>query len=423
MLWVQVWATVQQVRFRDLLVTIDAEPDGLRAHALMQGLIIDLSVEADLGLGARTGPGAPATVEIDPVEVAGTLQLGARPDGTVAVSIRNPQAALHAFHLQSSSPVVQAVATLVEGAVRAAVTDEIMRLLRDEAQPGLERALAKWLQPPAGVQILGRTYDYDLRLQAATYDTGGASWHLAFDALAPNPTARALAAPGSFVTAGTAPGVQTGRGGRLVVDDDALNRALYGLWAAGVLDLTIDQQFLASAGVQAPSLLLDGAALRRLLPELGAVLAGPEPARIVCEPLLPPVVELTGTPNLVTVRAAEVHLAIEVDRGSGWEPVLRAAAHIEIGASLGLSQRGLSVLAATHPRLDFDILEEPLVELDDRKIRVMLEMAITPAIPRLLNGIDVIPIPHVDQLSVFNVNTGIGGPQNDHLVVDADLQR
>jgi hypothetical protein len=420
-LWIEIWASVVQVRFQDVFVTIDSDSQGLYLRAEIPQLTVDVDVEAKLGLGSHVGP-APATIQADRVVLEGRLRLDPNPDGTVRSDIINPTLDLVNFQATSSSQLIQVALPLVKNAVEKGIRDGVAELLNDDAKPAIDRELVKFLQPQ-GWDVFGKPYAYDLRLERAVYDDNGMSLQCSFNSQPVNPTGIANGAPGSLVTPGQAPALQTFRGAMVVFDDDIFNRAFYGAWAGGVLDFEVDAAWLQSIGADPNLLPLNIGAITQFVPEVAAVADDNAPLRLRVEPMLPPVIEMTGVPDLIQLSACEVAIYIDVDRGSGWEELLHSVIHVGMGASLELDSQGFAIRMASLPDIRVDIVNEPLVELDDRKLQVMLGLVLTPAIPQLLNGINVLPIPHVDQLTAFNVYTGVGGNNSDFLVGEANLQR
>src|SRR5690606_3914920 len=112
-----------------------------------------------------------------------------------------------------------------------------------------------------------------------------------------------------------------------------------------------------------------------------------------------------------------------VDRGQGPEVLLEAVAHATMGANVSLTSDGLSFSSVQSPVMRFDVIGEPLVELGDRRVEVLLTLLLSTMIPQTINEVDVIPVPPLHQLTVFNTQPYRDGPTLDHIPATADITR
>lgn len=425
LLWVQVWVDIQQVRFRDLQVRMQARTDGIHLVAEVLDPIIDVTVQANLGLGAITTP-EPVTIVADRVELTGRVMARTRQDHTIRMTVEDPALRFHGFRALAASQLISTIEPLVRGMVQRAIEREIVGAIQDDLQPLLDQALLDYLTPNASdpFDVFGKPFLIDVRGEQITFDNDGVSIGVRFDAPPVQLTglAQARAPSGSLRSFGTRPMPTVGPGIFASIDDDAANRLLHGLWAGGVADIDIDGAFLAAQGLNLP-IALELGALKGFLPELRDVGADNAPLGLRLRPGLPPVVQMTGTPNLIELQAGELGVEITVDRGQGPEPLLVAAVHARLGLNAVLTSDGLKLSTATNPRLRFDVRAEPLVELDNRRIEVLLTVLLTPLLPQLLNGADIIPVPHIRQLQLFNSSAYVDGPARDHLSVIGDMLR
>ncbi|MFC1707078.1 hypothetical protein ACFL59_09700 [Planctomycetota bacterium] len=423
-LWMKVWINIVQLRFRDVRVTLDTHDDGIHATAIVYDPIVDTTVEADVLAGAVTAP-IPVALTANTIELRGRVSAAREPDGRHRLKIEGLSLDFQNFSVTASAAVLQTVEPLIRDAVKGAIEDAIVEAIRDDFVPFANENVDKFLTPQTPFQLGGgHEFKVDVRSERIEFDEDGFLLQAQFDCPVVNYTARGKAAPGSFKTAGDAPSVQTGRGIKVTVDDDALNRTLHGLWAAGILDVLLDQSTVTQLGLD--SVLpfdLRAGSLREFLPEMGAAVPDSAPVAIKVECLLPPIAEITGHPNLVTIHAGEVCIEFLVDRGQGFETLLKTAVHCSIGANSELNGAGVAFSMGANPAFRFDVIDEPIVEFDDRRIEIMLSLVLTPAIPQVFNGIRLVPIPHLNQLTVFNVQGLADGPNLEHLTVIADMAR
>lgn len=423
-LWMKCWVNIDQVRFRDVAVAIDSKPDYLLTTITVQQPILDVTVVADLGF-TRVGPFS-AVVEADTATVRANAGLAARSDGALATSMSSPSATFQNFRMTVSSTWVDAAVQLfARNAVESALGSFITDSLKDDLPLLLDRKLAEFLNQQTPWVLLGKPFALDIRAERIAFDEAGFGGALRINANSgATITPRAARAPGSLTTLGAMPQAVQNRGFSITADDDAFNRVLHALWQGGHLDVDIDDAFLQAHQITLP-IRLEAGAFRRFLPEIGGVIPDSAPLKLRTEALLPPVIRMAGSPDVAILQAGEVALEILVDRGQGWEKLLRAAVQVELGGNLALGPNGLRVSSLGTPKFRFDLVEEPLLELDDRRLEVLLTVMLTPTIPHMLNSVDVIQIPHLSQLTTFNVDVyadGVGA-NRDHLTVAGDMTR
>jgi hypothetical protein len=71
-----------------------------------------------------------------------------------------------------------------------------------------------------------------------------------------------------------------------------------------------------------------------------------------------------------------------------------------------------------------DIVDEPLVTVNERNLQILLATALTPLAPRLINQAAAIPLPPMlTNFSVFDARAYAGGAAHDRLTIEADLRR
>ena len=421
-LFLQAWVDVVLVRYHDLRVSIDSTANGLKVRAVAVRPVIDTNVDASIGFGSRFGPSA-ARLEANEMVVEATLKLAPSNTEPVDVTISDVTLTLTNFGVTTASPLIQLVLPLVESAVRDALTTEIRKAIADDLPPVLSQLITDYLAPPQGFDILGKPFRYNLEISKVDHDDLGIGLEIGFNANPLQWTSVASTAPGSLVTPGALPLLRTHRGLRIAVDDDGLNRLFFGFWASGILDIDVDQRFFQDNGISVP-LDLTVASFSQFLPQLSSLASPTTPVVLRVEPKLPPIVTVRGTPSLLDIDVNELHITIMLDHGNGQlETVLRTVAHASLGAGVAFQDYGLKVSSATTPVIGIDVIEEPVIEFDDRQIEIMLGIVLTPMLPEIVNGTKPLGIPHINQLTVFDVMVGADGSSGDHLLVEADLLR
>jgi hypothetical protein len=420
-LWIKVWIDIDQVRFRDVNVTLDSRVGSAHGTIKVYQPVLDVTIVADLGF-ARIGPFT-ALVEADDIDVQGNLGIAVRQDGTFQASTSSPAAVFSNFRMTVSNGVVDtAVQLFAKGAIERAIRNFLTDALTQKLPTIMNSAIAEFLQQQNPWLLLGKPFQIDIRGEHVTFEEDGLTFAVKFNASSGPPIPAAQRAPGSFSTAGASPAVDKNRGFFVTVDDDGFNRALHMMWAGGHLNVDLDEAFLQQNNITLP-IRLEAGNLRRFLPEIGGIIPDSSPVRLRIGAALPPIVRMTGHPDLAILEAGEISIEVQVDRGAGYEKLLRAIVQVELGGDVALGSQGLEVSSLGSPRFRFDLVDEPIVELDDRRLEVLLSVMLTPTIPHVLNSLRVVGIPHLNQLTTFNVDIHPGGPQTEHLVVGGDMTR
>lgn len=420
-LWIKVWVDIDQVRFRDVNVSLDSRVGSALGTIKVYQPVLDVTIVADLGF-ARIGPFT-ALVEADEVDIQGGLAIAARSDGTFEATTSSPSTSFANFRMTVSNGLVDtAVQLFAKGAIERAIRNFVANGITQKLPAKINDAIATFMQQQTPWMLLGKPFQIDIRGEHVTFEDDGVTFAVKFNAMSGPPGARAQRAPGSFSTFGGAPAVDKARGFFVACDDDGFNRALHAMWSGGHLDVDIDEAFLQQNNLTLP-IRLEAGNLRRFLPEIGGIIPDSAPVRLRIVTGLPPIIRMTGHPDLAVLEGGEVALEVHVDRGAGYEKLLKAIVHVQLGGNVALGSQGLQISSLGSPRFQFDLVDEPLVELDDRRLEVLLSVMLTPTIPHVLNSLKVVGIPHLNQLATFNVDIHPGGTQREHLVVAGDMTR
>jgi hypothetical protein len=172
-----------------------------------------------------------------------------------------------------------------------------------------------------------------------------------------------------------------------------------------------------------PSINLDMGVIQAFMPEAEGIAPEDAPIQIRLRPHLPPLVRLQNGPDMFQFQAGEVEIQFLVDRGQGWELVFSAMAQIDISAMVTLTTTGIDFSCTTLPRIQFEIMQEPMVEMDDRRVEMIFAVLLTPGVPYLFNSLKTITIPYMSNFSTFNVSAQRDGPAGDFFTIMCDMTR
>jgi hypothetical protein len=231
--------------------------------------------------------------------------------------------------------------------------------------------------------------------------------------------------PGSISRTGSAatpPAFTGSHDVSLTLREDLLNRALLSAWQGGLWNVTVDQAFLAQQGINLP-FPLDSSLLLPFFPALQSLLppGQPVPLSFQLEPILPPVVTLTGAPNLLTASYGELHVTIQLDLAQGAQPLLTLDLHAELPVSPTISN-GLLRLTLDPPlQAQADVLENPLA-LPAADVDRFLQSGLPLTVALAGSTIPPIPLPPLPPgFQPTNADVFQDGAGGDFLTVAGDL--
>ena len=418
-------ATMHNPRFTDTRVVFDSQPDGL--HFLLELIDPALEVQVQASMFGRLTMGPEiALVGADSVQVTGRIALSVLPDGRLGVSVEDVTVDFVRFYATfPTSTLMSLVAPLFRGLIQGRLEDELANGLAHQAAD-MQQELDNALTPAQPLTVLNKPFGLDVRAESVAFDHLGFGMQLQYNSPPVlGTTPRAQAAPGSYRTPGAMPAPTSPRSTVISMDDDTINRALFAAWAGGLLDMDMSPQGLLQQNITMPNGGITAADVGSLLPELLTVASPSGPMSVRIEAGLPPLLQVTGAPDLVELSLGEVYLEMLVDRGGGtFETFFRIALHARMGATVVVDQGGIRLSSAQNADIRVDLLDTPMVDLDERRIQILLATALTPLLPRLINSVNVIPLPpQIQQLTLFDVRGWADGPARDHLTVGADMLR
>src|SRR5437773_1176129 len=108
----------------------------------------------------------------------------------------------------------------------------------------------------------------------------------------------------------------------------------------------------------------------------------------------------------------------------GVKAQLRDPPAIGLEPSVRVVRAGPStVSSAGSPNLHCEVVDEPIVRFDERRIEVLLGVVMEPAVGHFLNKIPVVKIPYFNQLTSVNVGVYADGTLHDNVGIEGELVR
>jgi len=314
----------------------------------------------------------------------------ARVDAVILISVRNG-AFVASMPTQPTVSFTGFTSSLGSG-MKPVVEQALAVALQAALPPALTAALNQAVQPRT-FTVAGVTATFEARPRTLAIDP--ANVRTMGDANVTISTGTApRQAPGSPSRNGAttaAPTFASARDVSVALREDFLNRVVFAAWQSSAGRFRIDQQFLAAQGIQLP-VPLDASLLVPFFPVLATLKpgGGPMPLALELNPTLPPVVEVTGAPSLLTTGVGELHLSIQMDLGQGYVDVLTLAVHVRMGTSVSISQNQVRIVPGQPSQVAVDLLQNPFgLALPD------VNRFLQTTIPLLVNlaGAVVPPIP------------------------------
>jgi hypothetical protein len=271
----------------------------------------------------------------------------------------------------------------------------------------------------------GRTVTLALRPTALTVDDLGVT--VAFDGNvtgAKDPSTPA--APGSvFHPEGTQgiPTYASAPGFYVSLNDNAINRALFASWQAGFFNLTIDEAFLQQFNARLP-FQLNSNLITAFFPQLpGQIPPGnPIPLALRFTPQLPPVVRVGRAPDLLTLGLGELHLAVQLDFGSGYQDVLTLAFHVQMGVDVMITDDRLTFTVLPSQRVQGDVIDPAPAPLREVDVERFLRFVVPPAIQLAASSIRPIPLPPLQGLTLLDLRIYADGQQQEFVTVEGNVR-
>ncbi len=370
--------SVLEARFDALDVDLIPRDGFLEARVAARGLYVRVQAEVEFGFTFTFTGSARA----NPARVSGRLAVGARPDGSLALDISGTEVALDGFDYDVEG-IPDFVEDWFEGRVRTLAEDTVRDALADFVVPSL-------FDPAAlrrTVEVLGAPIEVGLKLNAASVTSAGLD--LRADATATAPQA-IHPEPAVRPTAGA---VSTIDGSDLDVAAgvDLLNRLLHATWAAGVLDLTLDEASGLGAGLP-----LKVALLAAALGDAADGIPLDTPVVLSLRPLLPPVARLEKGDRPLVVETGD--LLLDVGTAEHGTLVTVALHFVARGAVQVETLEAITLDPDLAVEVHADVAETPRGAVDEAAVEQLVQ-TFAGVIPGLIAdqtfafGTDVLPVP------------------------------
>ncbi len=395
--------------------------DGLHVEIDLQDLCVDVTARGSL-FGLAVGP-EQALVKADGAAVSATVEIVLDANRQVAVRVVDSSVAFVNFQATAtSSTLMNTILPLLRGWIQTRVEGLLANVIADLGT-ALSAAVQSALAPAPAPEVFGVPFPYTTRGESVTHDSGGVALLLEFDAPPLTISPRAQTAPGSLSTPSvTPPTLSTQRGLLVVVDDDMLNRALFSAWAARSLDVVVGRLV---DGLNLGGAALTAGDLARFVPEVLLAVSPSATLSFEIEAGLPPIIEITGAPDLARLSLGEVYLSVFADDGAGRALLAKIALSVRAGVAVSLDVDSLRLSSNSQfPEVSVDVLEEPLFKLDQGQLRTVLGTILPLVIPKLVDLVGRVPIPGVIPPGTFrNLQAYPDSPSGQRLRVEVDMLR
>jgi hypothetical protein len=405
----------ESVTFDPPQLVIDAVPTGLQTRLQIANVRIPVSARSHCGVSYSTS----GAIKADAVVLDAGLALFIAPSRALDVSVTSSAVSLQGFDVGISG-----VPSAIERRVRSAVRDAVEARLADAirtAIPGAIRPALARLSVPVTRESNGRTVTLAAMPTAVTFDDRGFTVVFA-GSLSADVDPAAPAAPGSIVrpTEGL-PAYSDTAGFYTSLNENLINRALFGSWQAGFWDVTIDEAFLERLGVSLP-FPLDASLLTGFFPALRPVIAGrPAPLVVKLEPKLQPVARVSDGPGILTLGLGEFDVIALADLGEGFVPLLTVATYVEVPIDAVFVGDTVSFTVLWPGRLAADLIAAP-VPIADADVDRFLQFAF-PALIQLVTGsIGPMPVPAFPGFGWSHLRLYPDGPAREFVTLEADVR-
>jgi hypothetical protein len=411
---------VTSITFNTPTLTFDCVPGGANAVMHVPDLVIDAHV---FGTAAGIGYDFNGTVSAKDAEIDTGLDIALGAGGTYAITSRYANVALNGFSWGLSG-IPSVLTNIAQSAVQGAIQDQLKNVVQNDLPGALAGALGGLAQPISRTWN-GRTVTLDETAEYIAFDDQGFTVSFLANVTAPqSPSAPQV--PGSLFLpppAGQLPTLSNGSGFFATINENAMNRALYSSWQAGFWNITIDDQFLGQFGTSLP-FQLNAQLVASFFPQVaGMITPGTAtlPIALELDPLMQPVVRVTGQPDLLQLQLGEMHMTVEMDFGGGPVPIMTVALHMLAPVDLGVVNGAFVFAIGANVQFQAELLSTavPLGGLD---VGRFLTFLVPPAIQVATQSIAPIPVPTLQGLSLINMSIAQDGLKGEFATISGDVQ-
>lgn len=405
-------------------VAFDARTGELVGTAILHNVAISGAADDD-GVGL---PWPRVTGDVTATRVELTYGLGAAIDpatGLVDLDVTRCSVVLSGFQVDFTNLPGQLVGVLPLS-LRQPIEDALRDALTASLPPLLEQEINALFQPVQGAWM-GRTVTLRFAPSLVDFDGDGCTF-VAEASFTASSTVPAKLAPGAFFEPAhgqalpALPSVSPNLSAALL--SNAWNRALFASWEAGFWDLTIDQAFVQAF---APSLQLPIAFNTSVINAYaGGILPPNAPMAVRVELGAQPVLRPTPAgPGAMRIALPEVHLELLVDDGSGMQPVLGFAVHVDAGLDpvvIGGSQLGFDLGGQVdfHAQLVYSGVPQAGGFDLERLLNMMVPSALA-VVGRTIGPFPIGPLNPTTFVVLSNPTVTVGGPAGGYVILSGDL--
>jgi hypothetical protein len=220
--------------------TFVATPETGKLH--LDVVIPDLLVDMRVEITGWTDGTIPAAVYADSARLSADLLVNAE-DGRLSVDMVDPSIELEGFGYDITLPDwltwVDWVADLFTGTVQGTLEDLLIEQLQTQVPALLDSTLAG-LDPSFETELMGKALSLEAAFADADVDRDGIT--LTLDVNVTMPSDGTQSYQGYLLAAGDAPEVDRTADMAAGVSDDLLNRLLFEVWRAGLLQMEISSE-------------------------------------------------------------------------------------------------------------------------------------------------------------------------------------
>ena len=396
----------------------DTVPGGINATAHFPNLEVDMHAQSYCGIGYNvTGNFTSSDAQIDlGLDVA--LQ-----NGQYLITARSSS-----VNLQNFRWGINGIPSVITNIVYSLVKDEIQNRLADALKTDLPPAIAGVLQglsqPITTSALLGHPVTFRAAPESLAFDTQGFQVNFTSNVTtARDPSVPVV--PGSYFLpppAGTVPQFSSTAGFYTGVNENLMNRALFASWQGGLWNMTIDTAFLQQFGANLP-FQLDAQLIALFFPAIRSMITPglKVPVAIKLEPMMQPIVEVTGQPDLVQIHLGELHLALLLDFGAGYQPFFEVALHMRAGASAAFASNAFTFQVSQNVQFDAELISAS-IPLNGIDMARFLSFLVPPAIQVATQSMAPIPLPTLQGLSLTNLSLYRDGQSGEFVTVSGDVR-
>ncbi len=404
--------SVTSASYTGLDLSLASVAGGLKVGAKLDDLFVALKAKIKAGFTFTVS----GSVTADEATLAGKVLAGKSPEGGLVFLLPSMDVSLSGFSFDIAK-FPDALESLASKAVEKFLEKKLAELIRDKVPPLLERELGDLLVARS-ISVDGHPLDVGGSLEALGFAPTGieAVFGTSVKATEPDPFHEPL---GGFLYTPNPtlpPEHITSSMFYLAVSDDTLNQALYEAYRAGALTFDLAETIEVKGTVKDLTFgFLESYLGKDALADAGI---GPStPITLGFDAMLPPVIHFRkGAEGLAVISVHDLKLTISAGSVKlfGFELDLTLPVGIKILGDAKLSP----VLYPESSKIDFRIVGEPLIDLDNDLFEPMLGDLAKAVMPSLVAAIDGFPLPKIASLSLSGVVLETHG---DYLQVFADL--